>query len=124
MNIEQLRSLAERLEKAMGPDDALLYDVANIAPSWREDDEYRRWFCGLINARAWEQAALTLVERLLPGWMWNVGENVEPYKGEFVAWVSYDGQRYTAHAPTPALAILRALVAALIAKEDSDVQAA
>jgi len=61
-------------------------------------------------------AALALVERVLPGWWWAVGQ----YSGGAAsANVSRDGKRHgpDVMAPTPALALLAALLTALLAEE-------
>lgn len=60
-------------------------------------------------------AALALVERVLPGWHWEVGK--EPDKPLFSAWVVRDDGTASSGetwAPTPALALLAALLTALI----------
>jgi hypothetical protein len=65
-------------------------------------------------------AALALVERLLPGWDWGVERYGLQASGKVWPAGWHDAKVVRAFAPTTPLAILKALVAALIAQEKSD----
>lgn len=113
-SIEQLRELAERLGKATGP----YRELDDII--WDELDSCRSG-CP-ISYTSFVDAALALVERLLPGWEWVVGTNVKDGERVFTALLHEKFgavNDYPAEATTPSLAILRALVAALIAQAES-----
>lgn len=62
-------------------------------------------------------AALTLVERALPGWDYRVERDEGVHKAGVWRSGTYFGGYGTESAPTPALALLAALLRALIAKE-------
>jgi hypothetical protein len=76
-----------------------------------------RW-TGWLGEGAFTEAALALVERVLPGWRWMV-RRIEP--SEFPSFGAYveqvDGEHFWRTGSTPALAILSALLKALIAQE-------
>lgn len=115
MNPTALRSLADRLEQATGRD-------------WKLDDSIQIAFdtFDISNPTDSIGSALALVERLLPGWGWRVGSHDDDHSQEWAwadvlppQWDGSDDPPYAdAHAPTPALAILLALVTALIAKAE------
>lgn len=129
--IEQLRALAERLEKATAPDREI--DVRalvtfskpeGIVCNGMDADEFlaraaacNDWITAGSVLRAphctsYIDAALALVERLLPGM-----ECCVTRRKDGTGWSSVgEVQKF---APTPALAILRALVAALISSAEA-----
>lgn len=115
--IEQLRALAERLAGATEGDSELDYIIARMlgldgGPFIEGDDEAPEFTASI-------DAALALVDRLLPGaeyeltTMYGVARVSLPLNGSFGP--SY-GNDETGNVP---LAILRALVAALLAQAES-----
>lgn len=130
----ELRDLAEMLNAATGASRELDAEIAN-ATGWRLvwndvfDISVREWVDanGIYKAQENAQpnftssidAALALVERLLPGWEWSVWRC-----GEVCGATVYNTPKdeiepsISSHAPTAPLSILRALVAALIAQGD------
>jgi len=123
MDIEQLQELADRLARAKGPNqdlDEILWAGAHgwsyplRGAAWADKRQYRndgekQDYTGSTDA------ALALVEQLLPGWyVENLGK-IE------IGWtctlrLPINDIHRAVDAPTPALAILRATVCALIAK--------
>lgn len=99
-----LKELAVMLDEAAGPSRDLDHAIS-FATNW--EGSHDRWSSSI-------DAALALVKRLLPGWewsMWRVGETC----GATVYNTPED--EISNHAPTAPIAILKALVSALIAKE-------
>ncbi len=115
-DLAQLRALAERLEKATGPDrelDRVLhYELSDV-------DGLELVF-GVPDYTSSIDAAMALVDRLLPRWgmsLWRAkswGEGWCPTIQESAGRSQFRAEG----SPTAALAILRALVAALIDKEE------
>lgn len=123
MTSTELQTLLERVEKATGPNrkiDALLWPLApdftrdvsltGEEVAWREHAS-PRYTASL-------DAALALVERVLPGWTWDIGAESYGASAEG-AWARVyprgfmskgSGNRY---AKTPTLALLAALLRAL-----------
>jgi hypothetical protein len=136
MELEQLQSLRDRIANATGPDreiDAAICVAFSIEGKSRTvnrrghfvngkpvflrvDIEYPKLTSSI-------DAALALVDRVLPGWEWSVWA----CGGVFGATVYNTPEdeiepSISAHAPTPALAIILAGLDALIAKEKTDDQ--
>ena len=115
---KELAGLIERLEKATGPDgaiDDLLYWTLKQHPA-------KGPFARIPAYTDSIDAALGLVERVLPGWMWyvgSVGENDMPQAT--ITEPVEDCRDFVGHAPTAPLAILLALLRAL-AQESQDAQ--
>lgn len=127
-----LQSLKGRIEAATGPDlelDLAIYgalifkDMDQLAPG--ETNPMPKPYTASIDA------ALALVERLLPGWAWRIEywpsapvtddhlpAMVEMWERDAEGWYHSPLIRINnARGATPALALLSALVSALIAKE-------
>ena len=115
-----LAALLERVRKATGPDRELDYEIPlAVEPPpptgfWTTDREYYPPITSSIDA------ALGLVERVLPGWSWRVGaynldrvprcELAQPVETEFGPGI---GVRAQVDGPTAPLAILAAMLTAL-----------
>ena len=147
--LEQYRDIAKRLEEATGPDRVLALDVLlavgwkNKGPSGRNIDcPYEDvgevwlapygpiyWFPSKELPRVTYSidAALELVERVLPDFAFTLEELVDEVTGKTRGCMSELMQKewayyktwYKADAPTAPIAILKALFAALIAQEES-----
>lgn len=105
-----LSDLAARVEAAEAREQrALLLDtVFEIAAGeWPTSKAAR--FCTLIDAEAYESAALMMVPE---GWGWSI--HTSDFPGAFIAEVELEGREHGARATTPALALA---CAALRAKE-------
>lgn len=145
MNIETLRDLATRLDRATGPDRELDAAIAITIAGFvyeRRGNDRKEWFydrdgrrrqlrtAGYDRLPAWTvslDAVAALHERLLPGW---VLDELAEYSGE-------DKRRWYARilhptdyttpvvcgqsGPTECLARLRAIVAALIAIQQEEI---
>ena len=94
----------------------------------------------LADAHAWTDAALALIGHVLPGWGWSVGSPLGNAgfwasvwrKGFSISesgevWREVEGRGFQpvkratkSYRPTPALALVSALLAALIAQEQND----
>lgn len=134
MNIEQLRALAERLEKATGPDNELEWELLSAlgisegrpcGDGWQRCYIDGRYVLGIPptcseaphvpeSCRPWRitasiDAALALVERL--------GEDPEEIMREAMERLSRDG--FTNWLKDIPLAILSVLVAALISRAEA-----
>ena len=108
--------LIARVRAAKEPDLALVYSVCealdltkglkDFSPEWRNIYRIRR----LIDAEAWTEAALAMVDYCLPGcekYLWIFGARTQAnLTGE-------DCRSYIANAPTPSLAIMLALLLAV-----------
>jgi hypothetical protein len=125
-----LKELAAMLDAAAGPAREIDNKIATVLDGWSASDvvgfyDLMHTHKPLPKYTSSIDAALALVERLLPGWAFNVcfraagdttgddaGWSVElrrPYE-----WLPFST------APTAPLAILKALVAAMIAQEKTD----
>src|ERR1700741_3715699 len=73
-----LAELLERVKAGSAPDRQLFQDVARaLLPDYQTGlVDWRYEFGGFLGAGAWTDAALALVERLLPGWSWTGGNIV------------------------------------------------
>lgn len=138
-NLNQLHSLLERLEKANGPDreiDAEILVVLGILVK-NEGRGYRRigpdgtiktgWYVDLLDYWKWPtsvfevepltaslDASVALVEKVLPGWDWQVGTcDSEQYVGHIVEEFGMAALIWE-YGPNPALALLTAMVKALL----------
>lgn len=124
MNIETLESLAERLDKATGPDRELDFDIATaiepgvICLRYNEDDRKNEPFTH------WEYTfsiddACALCERIFPGCEYGVyyfGHRMPRFAKAEVAQIGGPHAEDVKGA-TPALALCLALIRALIEKE-------
>jgi hypothetical protein len=126
--LQQLNDLLERVEGASGPDADLSMGVVFVAiPAGNV--EARRWAWGIGDFTASLDAALGLVERVLPGWKWTVAHHhnmpdcetpdPRPYYADAAsaAWIEGETRRKEhaeAFGHTPALALLAALLRAII----------
>jgi hypothetical protein len=117
MDVTQLQSIRDRVANATGPDREIDYAIYTYSTGlWRTDD-----FPAVTSSI---DAALALVERVLPGWEWSVWAS----GGVFGATIYNTPEDeiepcVSAQAPTAPLAILKAFVAALIAQENANEQA-
>lgn len=127
--LQELQSLLERVEKATGPDRELGVDILIGIGGWScsedfelSDHEGKVWSRAISPRKRpnpWEHmnpalsidAALALVERVLPGWDWEIELD------EHGAAVFLRPDRVHADGETVPLAILAALLKALIAQE-------
>jgi hypothetical protein len=83
-------------------------------------DDGRNRLLKLVEAEGYETAALALVERVLPGWMWyvgSVGENDMPQAT--ITEPVEDCRDFVGHATTAPLAILLAMLKALQESHDA-----
>jgi len=129
--LKQLKGLQDRLEKATGNlDDWNPYDTGNYFTS----GEIRRWSDALFKSSLYPgtnetllrnalkgsvDATLALVERLLPGVTIILRTYTVDSHVEIIPMGHPVTAAFCAHAPTVALAILRALIAALIAQVEA-----
>lgn len=119
----ELATLRARIDAATGPDreldlslaEALVPDVVvllhNRGTGQNERSTYWHYTASI-------DAALALVERLLPGWLWTFG-SYGPDDGPWacITEPTEPCADYAARGPTPALAILSALMSAMIERE-------
>lgn len=107
-----LRDLLERVERATGPDrelDRAIWKACGI--------DYRQSVTQPITESV--DAALALIGRVLPEWWWTVGQSAPT--GFASATVARKGGTVrSVSAPTPALALCAALLAALIEQENTN----
>lgn len=143
--VATLRDLKARIDAATGPDreiDARIL-CAFFAPAGSEVEHIRRYDRWIINRphgcswRHWDElptvflgrgdrisasidAALALVERMLPGWAWNVQTDSRT-TGVFARLDNpdLDVEPAAAHCETAPLAILSALLSALISQQEA-----
>jgi hypothetical protein len=116
-----LPSLKERIGQAEGLPDEMRCIFKKLWAAFDLPPADRRRLNTLCKVDAFESAALTLVERLLPGWIWSLGEmRGQSEQRRYRAFLSNhntpDGvsrQHIDANLPTPALALLSALLTAL-----------
>lgn len=128
-----LQDLLERVEKAEGSDWRLMMDVARAAypeaypDGWVYDSEVADWrflrFEKWVGAEAWDQAALALVERKLPGWTWRLDSPDSASEPAFARLSGPEWRSGAGWAKTPALALLAALLRALIAQGEAEQKA-
>lgn len=123
-----IAELLERVEGATGPDREL--DAALCATLRFGGDErcvrYPKTWTRVGQIRDWVpvysaslDAALALVERVLPGWTWEGGR--DPAKASWAyLYAKIDGPTFSASAPTAALALLAALLRSLPPALDGD----
>lgn len=74
-NEMDLRHLKTRLETATEPDRELFYEVEAalcVEPEAVDDMEWWLRVEGYLNVEAWDQAAIAILERKLPGWDWSI----------------------------------------------------
>lgn len=124
MNLDALKELKQQADAATEPTRELLHSVALLAeqmsvrPSAAWWGDIHRW----LEARALDQVALALVERLLPGWEEFTGYSPSHDGGNGCAYCTLESDattRFGAVAPTRASAIVRTLLAALIAQAEA-----
>lgn len=120
-----IADLLERVKAASGPDrglDDAILEATN--PHRNRGGPYTSWraaawaFCWDTRITASLDAALALVERVLPGSTWSVGNRsrgAQAYMMRAPGLTLIGG-----NAPTPALALLAALIQALIAKGERE----
>lgn len=122
-----LPGLLEKVKKCEGPDTrVILIDAYNFLLSGRDNFADRQLFLALLDAGAFTDAALGLVERVLPGCAYRVQRNLDgshwaelqrlnqnPINAE-----RYDVWNEGGNQKTAPLAILAALLSALIANPD------
>lgn len=107
-----LNELLERVKKATGPDRQLDYALfchfapMEVASAWHPLNGHK--YTTSIDS------ALGLVERVLPGWKWNIGHDANDDLHATVWHGVTEHDEYGSIAP---LAILAALLSALISKE-------
>lgn len=127
--MSDLQSLIERVEKATANERDLFVEVAKalVGPYEGGDLEARVAFWGrlfrLLDAEAYESAALSLVERKLPEWGWSTGTLVrEEQTVGYAAFVCSrrDDSCEEVEGATPALAICLALLKAVQAQANND----
>jgi len=115
--------LIGRLKAAEELDATLFVDVCDHLDIYKNATD--KWLVQLghfVGARAWTDAALALGEQCLPGWSIALisHSNGAPCVAEIYAPRGHErhtGIHWSSSAPTPALAILIALLTALEAKE-------
>ncbi len=130
-DLPTLRSILARLEAATGPDRELDAEIAIAlldAPKLASGKKVRRTdlraskegyvhhkadLCYSANHyTASIDAAVALIERVLPGAEWSAARNSN---GEYFGWIVSDGMPHCDDHETPALVLCTALVKALIA---------
>lgn len=113
--LEQL--LARVVEATADRTDLALYDArASLVPKTAENADWIYRWTEFVDARAYTDAALALVERVLPGWDYGLDRD----QGQFFAVLSPEGatmaKGFQSEGRTITLAILTALLKALIAR--------
>lgn len=121
-----LSALLERVEGATGETIDLFIAIAcALDPvaypgKWVEDEAAATWrftvFEKFLGAGAWESAALALIGRVLPGREVRVDRKHDD-SGKASIHHPHGGSIGSATAPTPALALCAALLAAMISEE-------
>lgn len=116
-----LEDLIARVSAATEPSiDLFIRVAASIDPvaypgRWVGDQEAADWrfnrFEKFLGAGAWEQAALSLMERCLPGWTWSVG-NLRVGAQAYLMRAE-GAQLIGGPAASPALALILAMLRAL-----------
>ena len=121
-----LRELEKRLEEATGGSEDLNIEILHVL---HDHGGFAREMVVVPNFTASLDAAVALVERVLPGWYWashssQYWDNGRPADKCFLGGV-YDasppeinGKNFVVHKQTAALALCLALIRALIAKGD------
>lgn len=112
-NRNTLLALKERVEKATGPDRIIDWELTFDGKGVPD------------NYTASIDAALALVERVLPTWGWEVHQDDDHYQGPLFYWAAVRKlislpEAHRARGATASLAILSALLAALIAESPDD----
>lgn len=112
----KLTELLERVKAAAGPDRELFLSVARgIVPAYDGALDFRASLNAFVNVRAWESAALALVERVFPEADFDICyrrgklRSVKWYDPKIDGWRVYEN-------PLP---ILAALLTALLARENT-----
>jgi hypothetical protein len=110
MTRDTLIDLKRRVNTTDELDDRLFIDVAMACGA----DPMEARLRALIAVRAWENAALCLVERVLPGWCWGLFD-------DGTAWLWPTTKRdllsgYESRCKSPALGIICSMLSALIAQ--------
>ena len=117
-----LQALLERVEKAEGPD----RELDDAIDKWKLDtlltrDTSARFALICPPYTASIDAAVALVEKMLPGWKWCVQREIHPDNWFFAyVFIVNEGTSFADHrgmAHGPALALIAALLRALIAQE-------
>jgi len=127
MSRGELTELLERVKKAEGPDRELGEAVVRALGfhAWagrmryRDADGIRWWDFGSSEVTASVDAALALVERVLPGWKYRLDQypdRVECNLGQWRQGFGLYGDDFDGTALTAPLAILAALLTALISQ--------
>lgn len=117
-----LQSLLSRVMEAEGPDLKLFYDACvALAYNGVDDFEFHQYFWRMIDAGAWESAALSLLDRALPDALYRI-EKKSPsvYRRpdhNFGATCWHAGEQEEADHVSPALALLAALLKAKATEE-------
>lgn len=111
-----MTSLIERLEKATGPDRDLDCDIDS---EWLQDrsDGLEAEFSPFPAYTASLDAAIALVEHVLPGWGYDFVKPAKEGPGRPRATVFLGDNLFAGEAPTPPLALLLALMRAVQNKE-------
>lgn len=115
--MSELRELLERVEKATGPNTEIEVELIQRFISAKEGDLHRRYTIAVYGFTSSIDAAIALVERVRPGWAWNVGNVGEEDRPSVALTVPFEPyQDFVAHGATPALAVIAALLRSLIAE--------
>ena len=123
-DLATLRALRDRLDKATGPDweldealSIIFYpnvfaEAEKVNGVWKHKRFNAMIQIGYLTSSI--DAAVALFERVLPGWSWGIGsDGASIWMNATKLCFESDGQ--------PALALCRAIVAAMIAKEEANV---
>ena len=105
-----LRELEKRLEEATGGSEDLNIEILHVL---HDHGGFAREMVVVPNFTGSLDAAVALVERILPAWIWDVTSTGQ-------AWVMHHetSEQHCADAKTPPVALCLALIRALIAKGD------
>jgi len=116
-NTTALRGIADRVQAATGEDDEVQFILYELVPLFDLSTSEAGTIRLFTSACAYHDAALALMEAVLPGWLWtkkwserNVVALIRPNQGPVVR--GFEGE-----AATVPLAIILALLTALINAE-------
>lgn len=111
---EQLADLLARVKAANGPDRKIDFAVEEIESIIINPHLVPNYTASI-------DACVSLVERVLPGWIWQINSPATKADAAY-AWIAErlaDGSTFSSLGDTPCFALLAAILSALLAKDQS-----